>query len=540
MTPPLPAASQTLWVDVWEERYPALAEDREADAVVVGAGIAGLSTAALLAQAGKTVIVLEGGIIGCGTTGHTTAKISALQGLKLQKIEREHGREAARRYVEAQQAGLAWIDERVRTRDIDCGFERRTAYTYTTDPGRRESVTEEAEVGRRAGLDTEFTTDTELPFPVVGAVSLPEQAQFDPHPYLLDLAAEVAATAGCSIHEHSRVISLDHLGRHGVTTSGGHVRAGSVIVTTLLPIANRGLFFARAEPDSSYTIAVTVDGPRPEGMYLSADQPKRSLRTAQHDGEDVLVVGGGGHVVGRKSDTLREYEDLRTWADQHFAVTAVRRRWSAHDYSPIDGLPYVGRSWSPGGGPLIATGFGKWGMASGTAAAMTLADHVLGRRDGPSQRWSALFDPARLNPRGLFSAARLNGGVAARLARDWATGRGTTQPGTTDPAASSSSLSSAAASSGPASDGRNETSGTTAPVVRRRNLMPVADVRVEGRPCEVSLVCTHLGGVLHWNEAERSWDCPLHGSRFAEGGEVLTGPAVRPLSRTDPPASDGA
>ncbi|MDQ6697653.1 MAG: FAD-dependent oxidoreductase [Actinomycetota bacterium] len=503
MNTQLPPSSQSLWIDDESSRHPKLDGDRRADVVVVGAGIAGLTTAALLAREGVEVVVLEAGTLGRGTSGHTTAKISALQGTTLSQLDRKHGRRVTAAYAEAQRSATAWISGRVTQRDVDCQFERRPAWTYTTDPSNVADVEREAEVAAAVGLDAALGTPTELPFEVAAAVTLPDQGQFDPYPYLLDLADEVATSSGCSVHELSRVVRV---GAKEVSTSNGKVRADHVVITTLLPITDRGLFFARAEPKRSYLLAVEIDGPAPQGMYLSADEPKRSLRSA-HDPDqpddtdrELMLVGGGGHVTGRKAHTLAQYEELARWAGEHFEVAAVRRRWSAQDYTTADMLPFVGHAWAPLGGPLIATGLAKWGMTNGTAAAMVLADRILGRTDGPSAPWAATWDPARLNRQVVERGAKLNGEVAFQMVNGWV------RPGD-DP-------------------------GERRPSVHRRHGRPVADVTSgggEGAPCQLSLVCTHLGGIVRWNDAERSWDCPLHGSRFSETGVVLDGPAVKAL-----------
>lgn len=505
----LPASSRSPWFEPHPADHPSLTGERRADAVVVGAGIAGLTTAALLTRAGMAVTVLEGSVIGRGTTGHTTAKITALQGVHLQQVEQAHGVDAARRYAAAQVAGLDFIAGEVEARGIDCRFERRRAVTYATDPGRAATVAAEGAAARRAGLPAVDTTDLDLPYPVAAGVVLPDQAQFDPLPYLRGLAEEVAAAPGSHVHEDSRVTSVLSRGRRGVRTAGGRVEADHVIVATLLPITDQGGFFARCEPKRSYALTVSIDGPLPDGMFLGADEPTRTLRPVPRtDGDDpLLLVGGGGHVVGRKAPTMSEYTDLLEWAEANFSVKAVHHRWSAHDYMPVDELPYVGPVWSPLGGTLVATGFAKWGMTNGTAAAMALADRVLERPHGPAEEWAGLFDPARLSLQGAKTATKLNAAVAGRLALDWA------RPG---------------AASGV--DGDPSTGGARS---GREGIRPVGEAEVDGRPCRLSLVCTHLGGVVQWNDAERSWDCPLHGSRFAADGSVQDGPATRPLRRLD-------
>jgi hypothetical protein len=248
-------------------------------------------------------------------------------------------------------------------------------------------------------------------------------------------------------------------------------------VATLLPIVDRGLFFARAEPKASYTLAVDVDGELPRGMYLSASSPTRSLRTAWDGDREVLVVGGGGHTVGREAPTTPQYEELLAWAQQHFAVQDVTARWMAHDYVPADQLPWAGPASPMTPSVLVAGGFQKWGMTNGTAAAAVLADRILGRPDGPSSPWARVFDVVRPSLHGAKQAAQLNAGVAAEMAKAWVR---------------------------PPSDAGG----------RRRRV-----------------VCTHLGGVCRPNDAEGTWDCPLHGSRFEPDGTILSGPATRDLPR---------
>ncbi len=500
----LPPRSHSLWLRDQSAAHAPLDGDRTADVAIVGGGIAGLTTGVLLARAGLKVVVLEGDVIGAGTTGHTTAKISALQGTIYRTLRSSQGADGARRYATAQHAGREWIADYVSERSVECAFERRPAVTYTTEADNVAKVREEADAAGEAGLAATFTDDLaedlRLPFPVTGAVVVDDQAQFDPYPYLGALAAEIAGTPGCSVHERSRVTKVHSGGRPRVDAAGGTVRADTIVVTTLMPVVHQGLLYARAEPLRSYCLAVTVDGPLPRGMYLSADTPTRSLRTARHDGGEVAVVGGGGHVVGRRIPTTPEYETLRDWATGHFPVTGVLDRWSAQDYESVDHLPYVGPA-SPGSSRvLVATGFAKWGMTNGTAAALALADRILDRPDGPAAEWSALLDPKRLSPRGAVSAARLNAGVAVHLAGGWLS---------------------------PGGDEEGEHPARRS----RRGLRPTGTAEVDGEQVTVSLVCTHLGGICSWNDAETSWDCPLHGSRFAASGEVVTAPAVTGLDR---------
>ncbi len=435
--------------------------------------------------------VLEAGTVGQGTTGASTAKVTALQSTRLSAVRKAHGDDAAARYAEAQMAAQAWIATRADERATACRLEIRDAVTYTTEAEHVDEIEAAAEAARIAGLPVVLGDEVpELPYPVRRSVRLADQVQLDSRAWAADLAAEIDDLEGAVVHEASRVTGIDPRGRH-VTTAGGRVRADHIVVATLLPVTDRGGFFAQAEPAMSYGLAVTLSEPVAETfpMAYGEDSTSRSLRTAHTaDGTPVLLVGGGGHTVGRRRDEMDAPEELLAWAGEHFPVASVTHRWSAHDLRPVDQVPFAGRADPLPGAPWIMTGFAKWGMTNGTAAAMTVAGRILGTEARP---WDGLFDPRRHRGlTGLKETARINGGVAREMVVGWA-----------------------------------------APGRRRRLVVPCGSPPGEDG-CTVSRVCTHLGGVVHWNEAAGTWDCPLHGSRFAAEGTVVAGPAVRPL----PPA----
>ena len=284
-----------------------------------------------------------------------------------------------------------------------------------------------------------------------------------------------------------------------VVTDAGAVSADTVVLATGIPFLDRGGYFARLEPQRSYAQAFRVPGLIPTGMYLSADSPTRSIRSVPHEDGIRVLVGGNGHTVGRYQPTSDRVADLTEWTKRHFPGAELTHAWSAQDYRAVDDLPYVGPllPWSEN--VLFASGFAKWGMTNAVAAALALSSRLLGGATSWAQAFES-WSPHEL--KGVFDAAKANASVVVELGKGWLRPKAspTVQPG----------------------DGEG--------VVERSGLRPVAVCAVDGRTSRMSAVCTHLGGVVTWNDAERSWDCPLHGSRFSADGAVLEGPATRDLA----------
>jgi glycine/D-amino acid oxidase-like deaminating enzyme len=492
---------KSLWLaDRVEQRGKASLAQPSADVVVVGAGIAGLVTAVLLARAGKDVLALEARTAGAVTTGNTTGKISLLQGTTLSKIVARHGADIARDYVMGNREAQDWLLRYCENNDI--GLQREDAYTYAQSAKEVPWARAELTACRLAGLDADWDDDADVPFPYHGGVRLAEQAQFDPMPLLDSLIKEFSDRRGRLV-EGARVRSVSqHGGRVRLRVHTGaddvEVDAGQCVLSTGIPILDRGGFFARVKPSRSHSFAFDVPGEITRPMFISAGAPTRSVRYAPVDGGERLVVAGADHTVGRKSP-IAEVNELSAWAQKHFPGAMPTHQWSAQDYTAIDRLPYVGPILPANEKIFVATGFNKWGLTAGVAAALILSARILGGRMDWARAFAA-WSPHEVT--GLTTAVQSNLEVGFHLTKGWLT-----------PIARSRTA--------PPSEGG---------VVSGPPWNLQARCAINGVRHRVSPVCPHLGGIVNWNDADESWDCPLHGSRFAPDGTLLEGPATRGLT----------
>lgn len=502
-----PADASWWMVSAETPEYPPLTEDLTVDVAVVGAGIAGISVASELVRRGRSVALLEAQAVAAGATGHTTAKVSALHGARYSSLEQHLGGDAARTYAESQSAAMAHLVATVDRLGIDCDLERGPAFAFTEDEGQLDTIRAEVEAAARAGLPASFTTETELPFPVAGACRVEDQLVFHPRRYLRAVVEEIAALGG-RVHERTRVTALSENGRPELTTDGGaRVTAEHVVVATHYPIFDRSLMFARLKPEREFAVAAAVPADvAPRGMYVNVSSDTRSLRSAPYDDGQRLLIATGSPFTPGKGPTTPHLDELVEWLLARYPMAEVRYRWAAQDTFTGDDVPFIGPLHPAARRTWVATGFGAWGMASGVLAGLLLTQRIC-EEDAP---WAGLYDTRRLHPLlegrtaaegGLRTAAGLVGSrVKARLERV---------------------------------DSAERIPRGQAGLVHEDGRDWATFVDEGGRPHAVSPTCTHMGCLVGFNEVERSWDCPCHGSRFGLDGAVLEGPAVKPLQRRE-------
>lgn len=506
----LPAGRhESLWLATTPTTaYEPLAGNCHVDTAVIGGGIAGITTAAKLREAGQSVALFERDRILRAVTGHSTAKLTALHGLPYRRLRRHFGERGASLYAQANQAAIDDVAGTVDQEAIDCDFTRRSVYTYTRETGRREELQEEVDAARAAGLDVALVTETELPFQVDAAVELPNQAAFHPRAYLLELARQIPGD-GSYLFEETTVRDVDTGSPCEVVTDRGSITADAVAVTTHFPIVDKALYFARLRPKRSYVLAARVAESAPEGMYYGDEKPYFSLRPVTVDDDKLVLFGGQEHRTGEGPTSVR-YRALERQVRNRFDIESIEYYWSTQDYVSVDYVPFIGALAPQTTNLYVATGFGGWGMTGGTVAGIVLRDLILDR----DNEWAEVYDPTRLQP-GAGAREFLSHNVDAGE-------RMTTSKLSRNPRLDRSLA--------PGEAGVFEVGDETMAVYRDP----------DGELHAVSAICTHMGCQVSWNDAEESWDCGCHGSRFDLDGSVLDTPANRDLQSFDlsiPPAT---
>jgi len=491
---------QSYWMaSIKRSDYPVLENDIKVDIAIVGGGIAGITTAYMLKKQGVDAVILEADRILQGTTGHTTAKITSQHELIYSKIKKYMGEELAKQYADANETAIKTIEKIICENNIECDYVPQSAYVFTQDDKYLEQINAEVETASSLGIKASFVEEIPFSIPIKGAVRFDDQAQFHPLKFLHPLAKKLEDD-GVRIFEQSRVVDIEEDGNYIlITNRSKKVTAEKVIIASHYPFYNKhGLYFGRLYTDRSYVLAIKAKEKYPGGMYINIEEPARSIRSLKTDQGELILVGGDHHKTGQGEDTVLHYEALKEFANSIFTVEDYPYRWSTQDFMTLDSVPYVGHFTSKTPNLYIATGFGKWGMTNSIAAASILSDLIV-KGDSP---WKDVYNPSRqtiVASTKNFVVENLN--VAKELIG-----------GKILPAPSDADIK-------PGEGKVIEINGKKAGAYRDE----------QGTLHVVDTTCTHMGCELSWNSAEKTWDCPCHGSRFTYEGDIVEGPTVSPL-----------
>lgn len=372
--------------------YPTLTENIEADVVVIGAGIAGLTTAYLLKRAGLTVVVLEKDTVGEGVSGHTTGKVTSQHNLIYGKLSDRLGERTARLYGQANQQAIEMIAEIIQTEQIDCGWRVEDNYVYTTNADRVQTLKDEAAMAAKLGLPATFELSADLPFETKGLVKFSNQATFHVRKYLQGLAAAIEG-GGSHVYEHSYVRGIRDGEPGRVTTTKATVHAKHIVVATnvpTFPLIARGSYCIAEYPMQSYIVAGRIDH-EVKGMYISPDSDHYSILPVKNGNDNLLLIGGEGNIYLTRFNHIERYARLAEYAKKHFGITEIVNCWNHRDYLGYDDMPLIGLLYPWSKHTYTATGFMKWGMTNGTVAATLLRDQICGNENELSE----VFNPYR-------------------------------------------------------------------------------------------------------------------------------------------------
>ncbi len=504
--------TQSIWMQSGDiPVHGTLLTDTLADVCIIGAGIAGLTTAYLLLLEGKSVVVLDDGPVGGGQTERTTAHLSNAIDDRYYKIENLHGHVGSRLAADSHSVAIDQVEDIVLSEGIECDFERLDGYLFAS-PGESSNLLDtELKAAHRAGLlDVEFVSRCPLGnFDTGECLRFPNQAQFHPRKYLAGLTKAILRRGG-RVFAQTHVQKIESRNPTAVRTENGpSVVADSVVVATNTPFNDFVTMHTKQAPYMTYVLAFGVPrGSVTRALYWDAQNPYHYVRLqslpeyafrgealGDPHTEEILIVGGEDHKTGQADDAEERYSRLEAWARERFPINAGRRcHWSGQVLETIDGLAFIGRNPLDESNIYIATGDSGQGITHGTIAGILITDLIVGRKNP----WESLYDPSRKSLLAAEKYLEENLNVAMQYGA-WLT-------------------------SGEFESAEAIACGTGGIV--RRGLTKVAVYRDEGGGVhEHSAVCPHLGCIVEWNKNESSWDCPCHGSRFDKHGRLLCGPA---------------
>lgn len=473
---------------------------QKTDVCIIGAGIFGLTCAYYLSKLGYKVIVLEKNNIGEKTTGHTTAKITSQHGLFYDYLTKSYGQKFARDYLEINEHAIKNIKDIIDKEKIKCDFEYQNSYVYTTKKEDLKEIKNEVKAVENLGHNCEFVAKTGLPFEVKGAICFKNQAQFHPLKYLDGLCKAIIAKDNY-IYTNTAVFDVKKDGEKYITFSKDlKVKSKHVVIATHYPFINfPGFYFLKMYQSTSYLIAVDTKKTLFNGMYIAATNPTFSFRTAKYKGKELLLIGGGEHKTGQPTSYQNSYGILEKEAKKYYPYCEILFQWNTKDCISLDKIPYIGSYSSTMPKMFVGTGFKKWGMTLSNVAANIIVDMICGKEN----KFSYLFNSSRLEP--IKNSDEMKNMIVQ---------------------SANSLFINKLKHTNMNFDKIADNSGSILEI----NHQKVGIYKdLNGKIYAVKPICTHLGCLLSWNDVDKTWDCPCHGSRFNFDGKNLYDPAFKDL-----------
>lgn len=502
---------KSLWIaDSEETDYPTLEKDETADVCVIGGGIVGAVTAYLLTNKGLNVIVLEKDKICMGVTANSTAKLTSQHGLFYKYLEKEYGLNFAKSYLESNEQGIQLAEEIIKKENINCDFEKKDAYVFATNISEIEKVKQEIDILNKIGFNAEYIENIKIPAEnVIGSIKFKNQAQFNARKYTIQLFDRISQNRG-KIFENSKVEKIEKIGeKYAIRSGRNKVIAKNVVISTHYPIKNfPGIYFSKMYQDKTYAIAVDIGEEENEniidGMYIHSCEPVISFRTAKYNGKNLLIVAGSGHKTGQTNVKIEDnFINLENYVKKYYPKAKVMFKWSTEDCVTLDKIPYIGKFSNFLPNIYVATGFKKWGMSTAHVAAKIISDLILKKES----KYANIYTATRLEPirnikefgnilKESTNSLFLNKiKPAYAIYDDIKLGEG----------------------------GVVDINGKKVGIYKRD----------DGKVFAVKPYCGHLGCLVSWNNLEKTWDCPCHGSRYDYMGNIITEPTVNNLCRID-------
>lgn len=488
------------------KEYSNLSKNLEAEVCIIGGGITGASVAYYLTKEGRNVVLLEKDKVCLKTSGNTTAKITSQHGLFYKYLLESEGFEFAKKYYEANENAIRNIENIVNEENIDCDFEKQQdSYVFTQKEDEVQKIKDEVESVKKIGGNAEFTTKTNLPFSVQGAMKFQNQAQFNPRKYVLGLLNKIEESGNGSIFEDSKVVDVKKDGdMYKVYTKNNYVRAKFVVLACHYPIINSpGFYFFKMYQSRSHAIAIEADADFFEGMYINSELPTKSFRTIKDGNKRFLVIVGSDYKTGADINYENINNELEKIARDMYPNCKVKYRWSAQDCISLDKIAYIGEFSKFMPNVYVGTGYKKWGMTLSNVAANIICDKIQGREN----EYEDIFKATRTEPIKNIKEVE------------------------------------------------NMLKQTTKSLVLEKFEIPITEVEEikngegkiinsngkkvavykdeNGKIYAVKPICSHLGCELTWNSLEHTWDCPCHGSRFDVNGKSIETPSINNLERIE-------